>query len=243
MNMDQARSHRIRLGNEEIVCLVKRSKRRRSIALRVDGNGLTVTVPERLAQAEWESVLLRKSSWILDKLETRLTAATPLPHWQDGQTLAYLGSTITLQLTTMASTRGATPCLLDGQLHVGLPAAHTADLVERQVVRWYRQQALSLFQQRVAALQRQLGQSANSVKLSSARTRWGSCTSRGDIRLNWRLIKASPSVIDYVICHELAHLVELNHSPAFWQVVESLCPDYLALRRTLKNSGAAFHDF
>lgn len=239
--MDQARSHRIRLGNEEIVCLVKHSKRRRSIALRVDEKGLTVTIPARLPQAEWESVLLRKSGWILDKLEARQNAIKPLPHWQDGQTLAFLGSAITLQLTT-APPR-AMPSLLDGQLYVGLPVPHTVELVERQVIRWYRQQALSLFQQRVDALQRQLGQSANSVKLSSARTRWGSCTNRGDIRLNWRLIKAPTSVIDYVICHELAHLVELNHSPAFWQVVESLCPDYLALRKALKISGAGYHDF
>lgn len=242
--MDQARSHRILLGNEEILCLVKRSARRRSIALRVDENGLTVTIPARLPQSEWEGVLQRKSGWILDKLDARRVCATPALHWQDGQPLAFLGSTIALQLNP--GTPRATPKLVDGQLHIGLPLIHTAKAakaVEQRVVRWYRQQALQLFQQRITALQRQLGKPANSLKLSSARTRWGSCTSRGDIRLNWRLIKAPTSVIDYVICHELSHLLELNHSPAFWLVVESLCPDYRELRKALKITGASYYDF
>jgi hypothetical protein len=77
----------------------------------------------------------------------------------------------------------------------------------------------------------------------SARTRWGSCTSGGSIRLNWRLIKAPPSVIDYVVIHELAHLVELNHSPSFWQIVAQLCPDYAEQRALLKEQAAHYHRF
>ncbi|MDP2828429.1 MAG: SprT family zinc-dependent metalloprotease [Sulfuricellaceae bacterium] len=241
MNMDQARSHRIRLGNEEILCLVRQSARRRSIAVRVDEKGLTVTIPARLRQAEWESVLQSKSGWILDKLGALRARPMPVALWQDGQPLPYLGSAIELQLTP--GTPRPTPRLLDGQLHIGLSSPLTTDVIEKRVVHWYRQQALLFFQQRIAALQRQLDVVANSVSLSSARTRWGSCTSRGDIRLNWRLIKAPPSIIDYVICHELSHLVELNHSPAFWQVVGSLCPDYLALRKALKIAGASYYDF
>ena len=79
--------------------------------------------------------------------------------------------------------------------------------------------------------------------LSNARTRWGSCTSTGAIRLNWRLIKAPPPVIDYVVVHELAHRIEMNHSPAFWQTVEQACPDFSEQRRFLKIHGPDYHQF
>lgn len=76
------------------------------------------------------------------------------------------------------------------------------------------------------------------VALSNAQTRWGSCSEKSGIRLSWRLIHAPPRLLDYVVAHEMAHLVEMNHSPRFWKVVERLCPDYRAARDELRRLAA-----
>jgi hypothetical protein len=81
--------------------------------------------------------------------------------------------------------------------------------------------------------------SPREVKLSAARTQWGSCTVQGVVRLNWQLVKMPLHLIDYVVVHELAHLLEMNHSPAFWRVVESACPGYRQCRAELRSYGVA----
>lgn len=84
-----------------------------------------------------------------------------------------------------------------------------------------------------------MGLQPRQLFLSSAKSRWGSCTALGDIRLNWRLMQAPPQVIDYVVIHELAHLAELNHSPRFWAIVAAACPDWKTHRLWLKQNGPA----
>ncbi len=114
---------------------------------------------------------------------------------------------------------------------------------QARVLQWYRREALAFFQHRITAYARQLDVEVSRLSLSNARTRWGSCTSTGVIRLNWRLIKAPPPVIDYVVVHELAHRIEMNHSPAFWRTVEQACPDFSELRKLLKKHGSDYHQF
>ena len=108
------------------------------------------------------------------------------------------------------------------------------DHIEQAVSEWYRQQAEQLFVRRVAHFAPLMNVVPRTVKLSEAKTQWGSCTAHGSVRLNVQLIKLPERLIDYVVVHELAHLRELNHSAAFWRVVESVCPDYASLRGELK---------
>ena len=79
------------------------------------------------------------------------------------------------------------------------------------------------------------------IRISSARTRWGSCSAKGTLSFTWRLVMAPPDVIDYVVVHELCHLKELNHSKAFWAQVEAILPDYKTRRKWLKDNGAKLH--
>lgn len=235
------RWHRIRLGNEEISYQLRRSSRRRSIGLRVEPAGLVVSVPARLPQRAWETVLLEKSGWVLAKLEEMRARVIPVFTWRDGETLPFLGGP--LELVVEHGGPRSRPVLLDGLLRVALPDPDDAAALEARVVRWYRREALAFFQQRVAHYARQLGANVSRLGLSNARTRWGSCTSKGAIRLNWRLVKAPPAVIDYVVAHELAHLLELNHSPAFWRIVAQLCPEHASLRAELRDRSAYYHLF
>jgi predicted metal-dependent hydrolase len=115
------------------------------------------------------------------------------------------------------------------------PSADLAQIVRRTLQR----RALEHFRPRLETMVSQIGLAAPPLALSSARTRWGSCSARSGIRLNWRLIHLPPTLIDYVIAHEVAHLVEMNHSPRFWAVVEKLHPDWRTARQELKRLGAA----
>jgi hypothetical protein len=79
------------------------------------------------------------------------------------------------------------------------------------------------------------------IRLSSARTRWGSCSARGTLSFTWRLIMSPPEIIDYVVIHELAHTIHHNHSPQFWGLVGSILPDYAEKRKWLKHNSHLFH--
>ena len=99
---------------------------------------------------------------------------------------------------------------------------------------WLYAQAQRLLAWRLARIARRLGRAPSRFALSDAQTQWGSCTRRGHVRLNWRLVQAPLELIDYVAAHELAHLVHLDHSPRFWAQVAELCPDALARRAELR---------
>ena len=103
---------------------------------------------------------------------------------------------------------------------------------------WYKAQARSLLSGRVDFFAGRHAIRVGKVRISSARTRWGSCSARGTLSFTWRLVMAPPEVIDYVVVHEMCHLKEMNHSGAFWARVEAILPDYKARRKWLKDHGA-----
>lgn len=119
-------------------------------------------------------------------------------------------------------------------VHLGLsPTVDANQLLEKAL----REKARQLFAERLAHYAPHLGVAPPPLRLSSARTRWGSCSHHGGISLNWRLVFMPLAIIDYVVAHELAHLREMNHSPRFWSVVEQLCPDWRARRLELRQLG------
>ncbi len=205
--------------------------RRRTIALFVDGDGIEARAPRYATLAEVEAFIREKERWIRRRLAE--------PHrrpfvWAAGSRLPWMGRT--LELALPPGERGVR--LSDGRLEVGLEVGLNVGLtggtgLRERVLGWIREQALALFQERVAALSRPLGLAATGVGLSNARTRWGSCSAGGRVLLNWRLMLFPPHLIDYVVAHELAHRRELNHSARFWNIVAALYPDHRAARREL----------
>ncbi|MDD4912572.1 MAG: SprT family zinc-dependent metalloprotease [Sideroxydans sp.] len=224
------------MQNQHISYTLKRSKRR-SIGLRIDDRGLTVSAPLRASEKWLNSVLLEKADWVIEKLNRWQSKKVPTIEWRDGAQIPFRGEVFTLQITPY--TRAAKP-KLQGEMLL-LPVGGEADAVriEKCVTQWYRVEALHVFEECVAYFAPLLNVSPSEVKLSSARTQWGSCTARGVVRLNWQLVKMPLHLIDYVVVHELAHLVEMNHSAAFWRVVESACPAYKACRKELHGYGIA----
>ena len=219
------------LAGRHITYTLKRSKRR-SIGLNIDDRGLIVSVPLRASEKWLQSVLQDKANWVVKTLDRWQTCAAPSRSWQDGERLDYLGELLVLRVVrslfiTPAQRRGR-------ELWVFVDNESAKMQVEQAVSLWYRQEAERFFLQRNAHYAPLLNVKPRSIKLSEARTQWGSCTEQGSIRLNLHLIRLPQRLIDYVVVHELAHLRELNHSPAFWQLVESVCPDYASLRKELK---------
>ena len=101
----------------------------------------------------------------------------------------------------------------------------------------YKEAARSYIPKRVAYYHAMTGGDYRRIAIRDQKTRWGSCSGRGTLSFNWRLMLAPPAVLDYVVVHELCHLTHMDHSPAFWQAVESVCPDYRNLRKWLKEHG------
>jgi predicted metal-dependent hydrolase len=220
------------LAGKTIPYTLKRSTRRRSIGLRIDDRGLTVSVPLRASEKWLHSVLQDKAHWVVEKLDGWQTRKPMETRWADGETISWLGELLTLRVVQSLF---AAPAQQRGsELWLFFANGSEAAQIEQAVSLWYQQQAGQLFAERVAHFAPLLNVAPRAVKLSAAKTQWGSCTARGTVRLNVQLIKLPPTLIDYVVVHELAHLREMNHSAAFWRVVETVCPDYAKLRRKLK---------
>lgn len=220
------------LAGKHITYTLKRSSKRRSIGLRIDDRGLTVSMPLRATESWLRDVLQDRANWVVEKLDGWQARKPEAMNWMDGEFIPYLGELLTLRV--MQSLFAAPAWQQGTELRVSVQDETNATHIEKKVSAWYRQQALALFAERVAHYAPLLNVSPGTIKLSTAKTRWGSCTSRGTVRLNLQLIKLPTRLIDYVVVHELAHLREMNHSAAFWSVVGSASPDYAKLRRELK---------
>ena len=234
----------ILLGGHRVGYAFRRA-RRRSIGFSIGPEGLAVSAPRWVSLGEVDQALQAKASWILRKLQEQHERAQRLQanriDWRDGTTLPYLGDTVIVvldprvsgaQLNTDAQALPGVPRLT---LHVGLPHNATQDQIREAVQSWLQRQARRLFEERCAHFAPQLCVRVNRLSLSSAATRWGSASADGSVRLHWRLVHFALPVIDYVVTHELAHLREMNHSAAFWDVVRSVLPDYERSRGALKS--------
>ena len=215
---------------------------RRSIGLEVGEHGLTVRAPLRASLANIEAVLQDKARWVLTKLHERQTFTQHIPRidWSHGAKLPYLGGWLQLHMHPAAPRGGELLALAPDQwaLHLqGVTDAAPA-AVRAAVNAWWLRHARTLFTERLQRFAPDLRVQWRSLRLSNARTRWGSAKSDGAIMLNWRLLHFRLEVLDYVVIHELAHLRVMDHSPRFWAVVAEQCPNYGALRNELRTQPA-----
>ena len=222
-----------RIGTDEIPYVLKRSPQRRRIGLQVDERGLVVMAPWRASDKHIDQVLHEGASWIRKKLANWKDNAPPIRTWQSGDLLDYLGEQLTLSVVPTQE-RPLVMLLDEHRLEVRSPdPAHTPH-VRSALVKWYKRHAQAHFAQRLDFYARELNlRKMPRLFLSSATSRWGSCNAARDIRLSWRLMQAPNTLIDYVVAHEVAHILEMNHSSRFWNIVERLHPDYAHARAEL----------
>ena len=236
----------IEIAGQEIAYTLQRStRRRRTIQIQLDPeNGFKVLVPHTLTHAEVEDFLLKRSDWIL-KHRSSERNLDEIRDWGEGGTAMLRGKPIQVVIEERDDDDlvGALPPTvvksLEGNrvavtIPPGLIASTKASVVKRWLTEWYKQEAWDFLNARVSEIGNVMGVQPSQLKLSNAKKRWGSCSGKRSVNLNWRLIMLEDSLIDYVVVHELAHLIELNHSPSFWQVVEGVLPEHKELRKKLR---------
>ena len=207
--------------------------KRKSIALIVEPDGrLVVRDPMRISDADIKHLVKQKERWIREKqkqVKDKSTQSQPKVY-MDGEEFLYLGKSYQLKIVTDLN-----PALvLSRKFYLSRRALPKAESVFTE---WYREQARAVITERVKLYAARHGFMYRKIRITSARTRWGSCSSMGNLNFTWRLVMAPPDVIDYVVVHELAHLRVNNHSKEFWKQVEGIMPDYKQRLKWLKENG------
>jgi len=219
---------------------VIRTSRRKTASIKVIEGNVQVVVPMDLPQDEIEGVLYKKRLWVREKIRMYEEAMPSKPkEYVNGEAFSYLGKNYKLKI------------VLDGigevklkagylELHIreGYPESRLDAFIQRQLSSWYRRKAQKRLTDKVARLSATLDLKPRSVSVEDFKSRWGSCSVEGDISFNWKIIMAPHGIIDYVVAHELCHMIEHNHSPAFWRHVERIIPDYRDRKDWLKENGA-----
>ena len=211
--------------------ILRSSRRTLCLEVRADLN-VFVRAPHKLSEKHIRHFVESRSAWIektRSRLRRRQARQTPL----DGPSrigLFFQGRRYSFQVDPAAEERFF---FKEGFFIHPLWASEA----ERAAEAWYRRMALPLFTERVRYFAEQAKVNWDRIRISGARTRWGSCSARGVISLNWRLLMCPPTILDYVVIHELCHLQELNHSRRFWKKVEDLCPGYRETRMWLRDHG------
>ncbi len=222
------------LGERRLVYTLKRSSARRTLMLKVsEGGEITVNAPLRMAWRHIEAFLNQHADWIKQRLER---ASRQTFCWRDGIELPYLGS-----LRRLSIEPAALPLVfpLADRILVGGDEGRAAVLVTD----WYRSEAARFLRERLSAHVARVDYPMPRFRLTNATSRWGSLSPTGVLSLNWRLLKASEAEIDYVICHELAHMRVPNHSSRFWREVAALYPGFEAPKAKLRQNAALYFQF
>ncbi len=216
---------------------LRRSKRR-TIGFLINENGLRVTAPLKTSLKTIEEAIKKKEDWIKTKLHYFLTQYKKPSSLslKNGVTIPYLGNNFSLRIQKSSSNNIS---LNQQALEIIISTINieSEPLTKRLLTKWFQEKAKEYFAKRLPFFSTQLNVKYHQFSLSSAKSRWGSCSTSGNIRLNWRLIHFSPILIDYVIVHELAHLREMNHSNRFWNIVSEIYPHYKTIRKELNLQG------
>jgi len=219
----------LKVGTSEIEVRLKRNKRAKRLTLRVsaiDGKPV-LTLPYHATVTAAQKFLDTQQTW----LQNQLAQAAPLVLVGPGAVIPFQGEKLVVTPHGKTGTK-----LAPG--HILTPGhKHTGQSVARFLIRRARIASTGHCNYYADKLGRQFGK----ISLRDPRSRWGSCSSEGNLMFSWRLVMAPAKVLEYVVAHEIAHLHEMNHSPAFWQTVADLMPEYERHQNWLKLNGAILH--
>ena len=224
------------VGTAHVPVVFVRNRRARRYVLRLRPDGVArVTVPRGGSQAEALRFAERNRSWLAQQVEKLASRPKTRREWLPGTEILLRGEAVKIE----AGTNGESGTVKFGSETIRV--LNTEGDLRAPIERYLRTLATKEFPPRVFELAAPHQLPVKRVTVRNQRTRWGSCSRRCTISLNWRLIQAPPFVRDYLIFHELAHLREMNHSPRFWREVETLCPDYRTAEKWLRGNSALLH--
>jgi predicted metal-dependent hydrolase len=226
------------IQGDGFVAQVSRTDRSKSATIKVEEGVVIVVVPRALTQERIKKLLDDKKLWVKQKIALHPQLPVTLEkQYVSGEAFSYLGRNYRLKITDGE----LTPIkLVQGRLTVSVPNDSSQHkLVKYALTNWFRRRAELKLREKIIRYSPIVGVETNGYKVKSFQSRWGSCTPRGRVDFNWRIIMAPNRVVDYVVVHELCHLKQHDHSPQFWKLVESIMPDYLESKEWLRLNGAS----
>ena len=216
-----------------------RTERSKSASIEIEDDIVKVVVPKTLSDQRIEDLINNRTAWIRQKLKIHIETIRPKPkEYVNGESFTYLGRNYRLKCI-----RGATGQvkLKNGYLNVpiaeGVSESDLGRPVRQSLYQWYQTRALEKLKDKTKRYASILGVKPQSVDVKEYKARWGSCSSSGDVTYNWRIIIAPHQIVDYIVVHELCHLLEHNHGPKYWKHVQSVIPQYRNHKEWLKVNG------
>lgn len=214
-------------------------RERRTMAIQIEPiDKILVISPKGLSEELIKEKVKSKGSWIVKKLmELKEVEYEPFAReFVNGEAFMYLGRNYSLEIFKDNNIKRPKINLNNGKFYITTFTEDHANL-KKAMEKWYRKEAKKIIDKRVNFYIPKIEKEPNQVKIKEQKKKWGSCTSKGNIYFNWRTIMAPSNVIDYIVVHELCHLVYPGHSKNFWGKVESLLPDYKKRRKWLQKYG------
>ena len=234
-------SSQVQFGDTTIEYEVRRSKRRRkTVEISLNGCGVRVAVPSKTSDDEVRDIVLKCAPWILKHLG-EVQDAAPARRFVSGETLPYMGRNVSL-VVKPAEVRATVVRFDHWRFLVSVPHDMVSDdhneSIHRSIAEWYRARATARLSEYVDRWWGRLGKGSKSrILIGDQKRRWGSCAADGTLRFNWRVMMLEPSLIEYIVVHELAHLTHLNHSADYWGLVASVMPDVNQRRQRIREAG------
>ena len=234
--------HQIHFGNTVISYTLEFSNRRKTLAIQVSEKGVKVIAPSKAEKAEIEMVLCKKASWILQQLADfeEIQAYDEKVRFLSGEKLPYLGRNYRLKVYREA-VEDVNFSFKQGKFIAVVPSTifdeQLREILYPQFKNWVMTRAKRVAAERVKRYQLTSNLNPNEIKIKDQQLRWGSCTSSGNLILNWKVFLAPMPVVDYVIAHEMAHLKVMDHSQKFWETLEMLNPAYREKKEWLRLNG------
>jgi len=233
----------IQYGNRVIQYNIERGKRKKTVAIHINPMAsVTILSPRHFDDEKIRMIVRKKARWILEK-QGKIDGSrysNPRKEFVSGESSAYLGKLYRLKVIKGAEDIVGKCKLVNGRFLVEINGDHEAQVnrtaIKKALLDWYLERAAQKIKERVDRFSQQIGKWPASIKMKNQDRRWGSCSRNGSIRFNWKVIMAPISIMDYVIVHELCHLIYPHHSTQFWQKVQSIIPDYKRRRDWLKTN-------
>jgi predicted metal-dependent hydrolase len=233
----------IRFGTQKIYFEIEKVKRRKTVAIQVQTDAkVIVATPSSLADEEIRKIVSKRAGWIIERQKQvkRLESLILKKEFISGESFSYLGRQYRLKVITLKTERDSQCKLINGRFIVvinkNIPKEGMSEQVKAKLLVWYLERAKEKINERINYYARLVGKMPKKTIIASQGKRWGSCSHSGIIRMNWKIIMAPVSILDYVIVHELYHLLYPNHSTEFWRKVGSIIPDYKNKRQWLKEN-------
>lgn len=217
-----------------------RTDRSKSASIEVIDGIVNVIVPQSISKKRIEDLIKARTTWIRQKLKLQASVVVPkAKEYVNGESFTYLGRNYRLKCVKSAT---GDVKLKNGYLNVPVADAMREEkltgFLRTSLEQWYFSKALEKLKEKTKRYSEILGVKPISVSIKEYKSRWGSCSTNGEVTYNWRIIIAPHHIVDYIVVHELCHLLEHNHGPKYWKHVESVVPDYRICREWLKVNGA-----